>query len=152
MVATGSGSLNYASVLSKFKCTTSPSPIECLRKVSATDIKAFIESESLSFPPVNGDGTSIADVRSSIATGKFAKVPIYMGTTTNEARVFFAAAGVVDGQTALDAVFDMLQINSTALQNSVIASYAADSIDDRLVLADRYVTSALPISQSKQCF
>lgn len=131
------GLSSYNSVAANFSCDTAPSILECLRNVPAADIKALLDAESYGFPPVNADGTSIDDVRESISTGKFANVPVFMGTNRNEFRVFFASLGVADGQEAVDAVFDLLNVTSTAVRNSVIAVFAASIADDLLVLADR---------------
>lgn len=72
----GNGLQNYKQVLLHFGCAN----VDCLRKIPAVYIKAYIESESLSFPPVNNDGTSTADVRLSISTGKLTNVPTMLGS------------------------------------------------------------------------
>lgn len=129
----GNGKLNYLNVLAHFKCTT----IQCLRQVSATDIKNYILSAGLNFPPVEGDGTYVRDIRASINSGKFAKVPIMMGTNLNEGRAFLAAAGLSNGSTAINTVLSNLGLNSTAAQQNIISQYAGDIVNDALVLADR---------------
>ena len=132
----GNGELNYKQVLTNFGC----SDINCLRQVPAADIKSYIETNSLSFPPVNGDGTSTQDVRLSITSSKFANVPILLGTDLNEARIFLAVAGLNDGSAALDNQFDSLNLTSPVIRDSIIASYAAKGIDDLYLVADRLGT------------
>lgn len=132
-VISGNGLVNYGSVLLHFNCAN----IACLRLVPATQIKAYIESESLGFPPVNGDGTSIADVRTSITTRKWANVPAILGSNLNEARVFLAVLALNDGTAATNGIFDLLNITSSAVRDSIIAKYAAEGIKDLYVVADR---------------
>jgi carboxylesterase 2 len=130
----GDGTANYQNVSAHFGCST----IQCLRQVSATDIKAYIEVNSLAFPPVQNDGTSISDIRASISSGKFAKVPIMMGTNLNEIRGFLDVDGISgNGTAAVDTLLAELGINSTAAQNNIISQYAADIVDDTYALIDR---------------
>jgi carboxylesterase 2 len=138
---TGNGLLNYQQVLVNFNCAGVPSPIACLRRVPATDLKAYIEPNSLAFPPVDGDGTSTSDVRASISTKKWARVPAVLGTNLNEARVFLAVYGLNNGTAAIDTVFNLLGIKSPAVKQSILALYAARGITDLYLVADRYVVS-----------
>ncbi|TID18582.1 liver carboxylesterase 1 precursor [Venturia nashicola] len=135
----GDGKANYENVSAHFGCTN----IQCLRQVSAIDIKNYILAAGLNFPPVNGDGTSVKDIRASISSGKFAKVPIMMGTNLNEARAFLDAAGLSNGSTALSTVLSQLGLNSTTAQKIIISQYASNIVSDALVLADRILTDAL---------
>lgn len=139
----GSGSDSYQKVLKQFSCDTQASPVACLRQVSATDIKAYIESAALVFPPVDGDGTSISDVRNSISSKKWPKIPVLIGTNLNEARVFLAVEGVNDGSNAISTALGIIGINSTDSKNSIITQYAAKSISEPYVVADRIVTDAV---------
>ncbi|KNG49934.1 liver carboxylesterase 1 precursor [Stemphylium lycopersici] len=135
-VLPGDGELNYKQVLTNFGC----SEVNCLRQVPAADIKSYIETNSLSFPPVNDDRTSTRDVRLSITSSKFANVPILLGTDLNEERIFLAAAGLNDGNATIDNQFDSLNITSPVIRDSIIASYAAKGIEDLYLLADRLAT------------
>ncbi|RMZ70050.1 liver carboxylesterase 1 precursor [Pyrenophora seminiperda CCB06] len=138
-VLTGNGTANWLQVLKQFSCTD----MECLRKVPAADIKAYIESISLAFPPVDGDGTSTQDVRPNIMTGKFANVPTMFGSDLNEARVFLDVDGLKDGKygnTTLTAVFDMYGITSKSDRESLIALYASRGVTDPYAVADRIFT------------
>jgi carboxylesterase 2 len=141
IAASGVGLVSYNAVLANFSCETAPSPIDCLREVPATQIKAVIESESLGFPPVNGDGTQLNDVRPSISSGKFAKVPIFLGTNANEGRVFVAELGISNSTDLVDQVIDeLVPGNSTlaeALKSSIVALYAADIVNDAYLLASQ---------------
>lgn len=134
----GSGSDSYKKVLKQFACDKAPSPIACLRLLPATDIKAYIESAALVFPPVNGDGTSVSDVRGSITSKKWPKIPVLIGTTLNEARVFLAVENNADGASALDSALSKVGISSTATKNSVLAGYSAKGVKDLYAVADRY--------------
>lgn len=85
-VLIGDGLANYNRALYHFSCEN----IECLRKIPAAKIKDFIETYLLSFPPVQGDGTSMKDVGPAIKSGKFARVPVLVGNNNNEIAVFNA--------------------------------------------------------------
>ncbi|GKT71929.1 para-nitrobenzyl esterase [Colletotrichum tofieldiae] len=139
----GSGSDSYKKVLQQFKCQGESSPIACLRRVSATDIKAYIESAALVFPPVNGDGTSVSDVRGSITSKKWPKIPVLIGTTLNEARVFLAVESKTDSSSAMDSALSKVGITSTATKNSILAQYSAKGMSDLTVVADRIITDAI---------
>jgi carboxylesterase 2 len=90
---TGNGLVNFKQVLNNFNCANT----NCLRKVPAVDIKAYTEKQGLAFPPVNGDGTALSDVRDSIRSGKWPKIPVMLGSNLKEASVYLAIAGVQDG-------------------------------------------------------
>lgn len=130
----GDGTANYKAVLARFGCTN----IDCLRKVPATDIKNFIEPNFLFFPPVV-DGTYTPDVRPSITSGKFAKVPITMGTNLNEFRVFLAIFGFNNGTAAEQYFFDYFKLNNTII-NSTLATYAAQGYNAAYDVIDRFTT------------
>lgn len=132
----GNGLTNYKQVLAQFNCKD----IACLRKVDAKSIQSYIETNSLVFPPVDGDGTSVADVRDSILTKKFANVPTFFGTNLNEARIFIAVLGLENGTTLVDTVLDFIGITDPLIKKSLIAVYAAQGLDDVVTLADRYAT------------
>lgn len=138
----GNGTASYMQVLKQFSCED----VACLRKVPAVDIKAYIESNSLAFPPVDGDGTSTQDVRPNIMSGKFANIPTMFGSDLNEVRPFFDAAGRKggsDGNTTLNAIFDSYGITTKEFRESLIALYAARHIVDPYAVADRIVTDLL---------
>lgn len=102
-------------------------------------IKSYIEANSLNFPPVNGDGTSIDNVRPSILSKKFASVPTFFGTNLNEARVFLAVLGLDNGTAAVDGAFRSVGITDPKIRQSILAVYAAQGIVDLYLIADRYV-------------
>jgi carboxylesterase 2 len=129
----GNGLLNFKKVLLNFKCLD----IACLRKIPATEIKAYIEENSLGFPPVNDDRTSTNDVRPSILSGKWPKIPVMLGSNLNEARVFLAVAGLNDGSSALKYAFSQFNISSSVLQNSILGMYATAGITAGIDVADR---------------
>lgn len=128
----GDGKANYLTVMAHFGCKT----IQCFRQVPATDIKNYTLSASLNFPPVV-DGTYVKDIRASISSRKFAKVPIMMGTNLNEATALLAAVGLSNGTAVVDTVLKFFGINSTAAQQNIISQYAGDTVNDVIALADR---------------
>jgi carboxylesterase 2 len=129
----GNGLLSFKRVLLNFKC----SGIACLRTIPAADIKAYIEKESLGFPPVNDDRTSTTDVRPNIESGRWPKIPVMLGSNLNEARVFLAVAGLNDGPTALKYAFAQFNITSTLLQDSILGKYTTAGITAGIDVADR---------------
>lgn len=137
-VFTGNGLVSYNQVLANFGCKD----ITCLRGVDAMAIKTYIEANSLAFPPVNGDGTSVDDVRPSILTKKWANVPTFFGTNLNEGRVFLAVLGLDNGTAAVDGVLATFGITDTKVRQSILEIYAAQGIEDLYFVADRYVTSS----------
>jgi len=134
-VFTGNGLVSYKQVLTNFGCTN----IACLRTIDATAIKSYIEANSLVFPPVNGDGTSIDDVRPSILTRKWANVPTFFGSNLNEARVFLAVLGLNNGTAAVDGALASVGITDPKIRESILAIYAAKGIEDLYLVAERYV-------------
>jgi len=129
----GDGWLNFQRVLRHFKCPDT----NCLKSFSAEEIKAYIVKEELAFPPVNNGKTSVSDVRPSIKNGKWAKIPVMIGSNFNEARFFLAPKNLTDGQAALDAVFEYFNITSTALKTAIKLTYGQKAITDLLELVDR---------------
>lgn len=132
----GNGLDNYNDVVDHFGCTSASSPIACLREVPAMDIKEYIEPNSINFPPVE-DGTYLINIKDSINAGKFADVPIMMGTNLNEVRVFLAVLGLNNGTAAVDAVLNFLGITDPAIQNSIFAAYAGVGVELAYDVADR---------------
>lgn len=95
--ASGNGALSYAQVANNFGCGNPASALACLRKVPATDLEAYITAQGLGFFEVVGDGTSVGkQAIASIASGKFANVPILIGSNANEATVFVDLLGIGD--------------------------------------------------------
>jgi carboxylesterase type B len=63
----------------------SPSLLDCVRKIPAAKIKDIVVSQNLYFPCVNDGGfTTVKDEAVVRKSGKAAKVPILMGTNSNE--------------------------------------------------------------------
>ncbi|GIZ46043.1 hypothetical protein CKM354_000918400 [Cercospora kikuchii] len=120
--AAGVGLVSYNQVASNFGCSTAPSVIDCLRKVPATDIQAYITQNSLSFPDVTGDGTSVGkQALPNILSGKFANVPVLIGTNKNEASVFLDLFGLNTGST------------TPATLNSTLANYGFQGISESTI-------------------
>ncbi|KAM4056916.1 carboxylesterase family protein [Hirsutella rhossiliensis] len=105
-------------------CTTALSALDCVRKVSASDIKSIIEHQQLSFAPIydNGTtwkGTGRVDRRSSTpANPRIARVPILIGSNADEGS--FVVYGVTDVRGTLSQVFPP---NSSLLINTLLSLY-----------------------------
>ena len=137
----GNGLVSYALTLANFNCTD----IACLRDIDAMAIKRYIEKNSLVFPPVNGDGTSIDDVRPSIEKKKWACVPAFFGSNLNEARFLLAIAGLNNDTAAVDGAFTGVGTTEPKLRENTLAAYAAKGIKDSYLVVDRCVFANLPL-------
>jgi carboxylesterase type B len=129
----GDGKANYNKVLAHFGCTS----LACIRGVSGTGIQAYVDKEGLQFPPVDGDGTYTSNILPNIVSGKLANVPIMMGTNKDEAQVFLAVAGLDNGTSLVDGVLDLTGLNISSIENSLLAKYAADDVEDDSALLSR---------------
>jgi carboxylesterase 2 len=129
------GKLSYASVLAHFGCTT----LECIRGVKGTDIQAYVNSAGLmaGFPPVEGDGTYTSNVLPSILSGKFADVPVLMGTNLNETTVFFEVAGLNSNTDLVDGVSALTGLNISAIEGPLLSKYSAEVKKDASALLNR---------------
>jgi carboxylesterase type B len=97
--ATGS---SWATLLAEANCTGDGS-LACLRAISATKIKAIIESKALSFSPTTDNFTLVSRPYLKRHEGKIASVPILVGSNAQEGRVF--QYGKSDLETYLKANF-----------------------------------------------
>lgn len=129
----GDGKANYNKVLSHFGCAS----LDCIRGVSATDIQTYVDNEGLQFPPVDGDGTYTSNILPSIVSGKFANVPILMGTNLDEAQIFLAVAGLESGTSVVEGVLELTGLNISSIENSLVSMYAAKGIDGGIALLNR---------------
>ena len=129
------GKANYEKVLENFGCDT----LECIRGVSGTDIQAYVNSAGLSagFPPVDGDGTYTSNVLPSIVSGKFADVPVLMGTNKDESEVFFAAAGLNSDVGLLEGVLALTGLDISTIQNPLLSKYDAALTKNTYALINR---------------
>lgn len=129
------GKLNYEKVLAHFNCKS----LECIRQVSGTDIQAYVNSAGLQagFPPVEGDGTYSNNVLPSILSGKFANVPVMMGTNLDEFEVFLAVAGLNSNAGLVEGVRALTGLNISTIQNSLLSRYSAEVTKDANALLSR---------------
>jgi len=100
---TANGSASWTALLTSLNCTslTGPSALECARAAPASTIKSIIETQALVFPPVADNVTSSANVAAQLAAKTFAHVPFFLGTNSQEGRVF--AVGQTNVSDFLDA-------------------------------------------------
>jgi len=138
----GNATANYANVVAHFGCAAAASPIDCLRKVSATDIKAYIEKNILDFAPANDQVTQTNDIRPNILSKTFAQVPTFFGTNKDEARPFVTPLQGSTNVTAADYVAGYFPGN-TSLQNAVLAAYPTSLKNDVYLFAAQVGTDAL---------
>lgn len=143
LAALGSGLNSYNQVSSHFGCTNDASPIDCLRRVPATDIQSYISEEGLSFPEVTGDGTSVGKQSiQSLANDRFARVPILIGTTADEATVFVNVAGLGSDLRIVNETLAPLGIDTSFMNNG---TFLRENYPNRVgaALASRILTDLL---------
>lgn len=131
-LATGNGTANYEQVLEHFGCTD----IECLRGVPAQDILAYNTANSLTYSPVLDDGTNVAsNTLPSIKSGKFANVPILIGTNLDEFSVFAAILGLRADPSNLNQVLGAFLGNSTEALLATYTGKVANGANDLVTRA-----------------
>nr|POE87503.1 acylcarnitine hydrolase [Quercus suber] len=118
---------SYRNVSSHFNCSSAASPLACLRGVPGTDLKSYLVKQGIAFAPVSNDGTDVAShALPNILTGKFADVPILIGTNKDEARVFGAILGNDNLGSLLDGVLSTTGANFSAIAPALHAIYPAE--------------------------
>jgi carboxylesterase type B len=108
-----------------FGCNGSSSPLECLRQISATDLKTYISQNGLLFPPVSDHITNVADVGPIITSNNFTDVPIMVGSNANEGRVAATGAGLQnkDNPTTIEVFLNNLFPNNATIRAMTKKSY-----------------------------
>lgn len=146
--ALGVGLVSYNQVAANFGCALSVSPLNCLRKVDGKAIQKYITDNAVGFFPVN-DNTNVGyNSLPSIQSGKFANVPILMGTNKNEGTVFVEIFGLGSD---LDIIGDLLQPLGIPLLDSVkdklINSYIGQGVaNTSSALVGQYVPPTQPFN------
>lgn len=131
---------SWNEVVKHFRCGSASPSLDCLREVPATDLQAFITEENLQFPPDEDNITHTNDALPNIISGKFAQVPILIGTNRDEGRLY-------TGSIAVDNV-DVLNRSSAVgwIQDYVMVNIS--TIIDELYLTEAILSDAfLLISQ-----
>jgi len=115
--STGNGSASWTSLLTLLNCTslTGPSALACARAAPATTIQSILDTNALIFPPVADNVTSSSNVAQQLVAKTFAHVPFFLGTNSEEGRVFAV------GQTNVSAYLTANGLS--ALAPYIIASY-----------------------------
>lgn len=115
--STGNGTASWAKLLTLLNCTslTGPSALACARAAPATTIQSLIDTNALVFPPVADNVTDSANVAVQIKAKTFAHVPFFLGTNSQEGRVFAVGQTNVSAYLAAEGL--------SALAPYIIASY-----------------------------
>jgi carboxylesterase 2 len=125
-------------------CAEAESPLACLRSLPVNEIKESIEGNYQFFGPAQEDGTSTADVRKSIAAGKFAKVPIVMGTNSHEMRVFLSLLGLESSASAVDFAGGWLGVDASKSIGKLISDLSTSFVNNTYLALDEYVPPLTP--------
>lgn len=138
--ASGNGFISYSQTALHFGCFTNV--LTCLRKVPATELQEYITTNSLGFFEVVNDGTSVGkQALGSLATGKFADVPILIGTNTNESTVFASVLGI-NGYANVNQTLANMGL-PFGLSQSTLTSLYPTLVNDALALVNRVLTDVL---------
>lgn len=121
------GAASWAALASAVGCADAASQLACVRNVDAATIKSVIEHAALSFPPTEDNVTCVADVRSSIASKRWADLPILIGSNANEGRVFATQVGISPNasQAEIAQYLNATFPNNTELHQAILAAYPA---------------------------
>ncbi|KAI9846804.1 MAG: hypothetical protein M1837_003653 [Sclerophora amabilis] len=118
----GNGSLpQWNSLSAALGCDEEASALACVRAVPATKIKGVIEQNSLVFNPVTDEVTFVSRPSAKRAVRKIANVPLFLGSTSQEGRVF------TYGQDNLTAFLNGLIPNRPVIQKALAAAYPIGS-------------------------
>ncbi len=115
------GTAAWESLVAGLNCTSSESPLACVRAASAVTIKDIIERQALSFSPVTDNVTQLADPKGARAQGNIARVPLLTGTNAQEGTIF--TLGYSNLSVALDTFFPA----SPDLRAQIASTYAVGS-------------------------
>ncbi|KUJ11453.1 alpha/beta-hydrolase [Mollisia scopiformis] len=138
----GANSTGWDAVAAEFGCTTAASQLECMRGISATEIKTYISDNSLSFLP-GYDGVTCADsstIDAAIEAGTFAKVPFLIGTNSNEGTPFVTELDPSNGATVVEIVYEVTGLNISLLVDALTSIYGSGIIDTVNVFASQVIT------------
>lgn len=134
-LAVGTGLGSWEDVIDHFECSASPSPIKCLREVHGTDIQAYIQSKTIAFPPVIGDGTNEGPgTLESIQHGRFANVPILIGTNANEGTIFTRVLGLGPDLAPVEMILGPIAENITNVTQTILDTYSGHVPDEGTAL------------------
>lgn len=89
----GADSSQFSKIARHFGCTVDPvEELQCMQQVSEEDLKAYIQEgsaakDNVSFGLIVDNATIFSNYSHRIQSGKYAKVPLLIGTNTNEGAV-----------------------------------------------------------------
>jgi acetylcholinesterase len=106
-----------------FNCPAQGS-VECLRNVPATDIKTYIEENALSFNYAFDNVTAYSNAAERREKGQIARIPILIGSTSQEGRVFQVGQNSAE---ATRAFVNQISGNVSAYGDMIEAAYPLGS-------------------------
>lgn len=121
------GTDNYYNVALHFGCIDCASSLDCLRKVNSTDLINYIAQNAIGFNPVEDNITQSNDVRASIASHRWARVPYFLGSNADEATFILAESGIGPNSTVPAAVVLETTFGDPILVAKIQDAYAAYS-------------------------
>jgi len=142
----GNGTTSYENVVAHFNCTNATSQLACLRTVDAFAIRDYLISSNLYFPPVINDGTYVAsDSLPEIQSGKFAPVPILIGTNKDEGRVFVDLLGLDPANSGNESLVnqiieDVTGIDVSSILQALLNGYDLDLSNDFYLALSQLIT------------
>ena len=116
------GLLAWEFLANALNCSSVPEVLACVRSASATIIKSIIEHAALDFSPVTDNVTQVSDPATRRAERKVALVPVFLGSNSQEGRVFEVGQNNVTAY--VQNIFSAVPVT---LQNAIIAAYPIGS-------------------------
>ncbi|PIA92877.1 Carboxylesterase 1C [Cercospora beticola] len=144
----GDGVLSWNEVVADFGCDSASSSLDCLREVPATDLQAFITEENLQFPPDEDNITHTNNALPNIISGKFAQVPILIGTNRDEGRLYTGSIGVdnvdvLNRSSVVGWIQDYVMVNISTIIDELYLTYAEAILSDAFLLISQIQTDLL---------
>lgn len=115
----------------KLGCSDAPTALACLRKVAVKDLLAAAAevagSNIVTFLPVTGTRTVPLPGAQAIPAGKFVQVPVIMGGTRDELRLYVAYAVQAGAKVTADNYGSMLRETYGDNTDAVVARYPSSA-------------------------
>lgn len=127
MQSTGEGASyaadSWTKLVNATGCTAAASQINCVRNVPAIQIKSIIEHNVIKFGPVVDNITHIPNTRQTFMDHTAAKVPLMIGSNSQEGRVVAYLAGLYGTNYTAEQLLESLLPNLPALHLAILALY-----------------------------
>ncbi|PPJ52325.1 hypothetical protein CBER1_10650 [Cercospora berteroae] len=144
----GDGVQSWNEVVNHFGCNSSSSSLDCLRQVPATELQAYITEENLQFPPDEDNATHTNNALPNISSGKFAPVPILIGTNRDEGRLYTGSVGVdnvdvLNRSSVVGWIQGYVMVDISTIIDEIYLTYSEAILSDAFLLVSQIQTDLL---------